>query len=104
MLVVNFEFENGATATLTMIAFSKDLCTRKTKIYGTLGSLEFDGSINSNQIVHSSFVTKKNNVIDCTDAVPLVKSNESVSETNKFIKLSGHGGSDEWLKILKCKT
>jgi len=83
-----------------MIAFSKDLCTRKTKIYGTLGSLEFDGSINSNQIIHSSFVTKKNNVIDCSDAVPLTRSentrDEIVQENNKLIKLSGHGGSDEW--------
>jgi hypothetical protein len=32
--IVNFEFENHATATLNMIAFSNDLCTRKTKIYG----------------------------------------------------------------------
>uniref|UniRef100_UPI00358F8EE2 uncharacterized oxidoreductase SP_1686-like isoform X3 n=1 Tax=Myxine glutinosa TaxID=7769 RepID=UPI00358F8EE2 len=33
--VVNMEFEEGATAALTMIAFSQKVCVRKTTIYGT---------------------------------------------------------------------
>lgn len=99
--VVNFEFENGATATLNMIAFSKDLCTRKTKIYGTLGSLEFDASVNSNQVTHSDFRNKKTSVIDCSDCVPIVINRiESSSIDNKAIKLSGHGGSDKWYKYI----
>lgn len=99
--VVNFEFENSATATLTMIAFSKDLCTRKTKVYGTLGSLEFDASNHSDRIIHSDFVTKKTSVIECSDAVPVILSSaiDSKIDNNKSIKLSGHGGSDEWFKI-----
>lgn len=33
--VTNFQFDNGATASLTMVAFSSRLCAREIKIYGT---------------------------------------------------------------------
>ena len=96
--IVNFEFESGATASLNMIAFSKDLCDRKTKIYGTLGSLEFDSSVNSNEIIYFDFRTKKSSVIDCSDSVPLkIERIETNQTENKAIKLNGHGGSDRWL-------
>jgi len=42
--IVNMEFEGGRTASFTMIAFSEDLCVRKTRVYGTHGQLECDGT------------------------------------------------------------
>ncbi|XP_050772137.1 uncharacterized protein LOC127030140 isoform X5 [Gopherus flavomarginatus] len=41
--VVNMEFEGGATAAFTMMAFTERLGTRKTTIYGTKGELFCDG-------------------------------------------------------------
>ncbi|KAK3098321.1 hypothetical protein FSP39_018390, partial [Pinctada imbricata] len=32
---VNMQFTGGSTATLTMVAFTKDLCNRKVRIFGT---------------------------------------------------------------------
>ena len=66
---------------------------------GTLGTLEFDGAKSSSQITHSSFMTKISTIIDCSDAVPISKT--KIGETalvskSSSIKLSGHGGSDEW--------
>ncbi|GIF10842.1 Gfo/Idh/MocA family protein [Actinoplanes teichomyceticus] len=41
--VVNFEFAGGATASLTMVAFSPSDGYRRTRIFGSHGSLEGDG-------------------------------------------------------------
>lgn len=41
--VVNMLFEEGKTASFSMIAFTKEVCTRKTRIFGTRGQLEGDG-------------------------------------------------------------
>jgi hypothetical protein len=38
--VVNMQFEGGATATLTMVAFTEGLCTRQVMIYGTKVCIE----------------------------------------------------------------
>ena len=43
--VVNVEFESGATANITMIAFSEVVCNRSTRIHGTRG--ELIGDMNS---------------------------------------------------------
>ena len=40
------EFDSGATVTITMNAFTKNLC-RETKICGTRGELRWDGSANN---------------------------------------------------------
>jgi hypothetical protein len=48
------EFEGGATATFSMIAFTEAVCQRKSKIFGTLGELECDEE--RNLIIHRSFV------------------------------------------------
>ena len=61
--VVNMQFANGATANLTMIAFSKDLCDRKTRIYGTKGELEWDSSVSPNEIWHFDFLSNKREAI-----------------------------------------
>ena len=37
--VVTMQFEGGATATLTMVAFTEKVCSRETKFYGTKVSL-----------------------------------------------------------------
>ncbi|CDU25884.1 uncharacterized protein SPSC_06055 [Sporisorium scitamineum] len=37
--VVNIEFETGATANITMVAFSEVVCNRSTRIHGTRGEL-----------------------------------------------------------------
>ena len=39
--VVIMNFDDNSIATLTMIAYSKNTCTRQTKIYGTKGDLFF---------------------------------------------------------------
>lgn len=33
--VTNFQFENGATCSLSMVAFTSRLCAREVKVYGT---------------------------------------------------------------------
>ena len=92
--VVNMIFDDSSTATLTMIAFSKDVCARKTKIYGTKGELDWDDSKTENKIVHYDFLTNKTQNIDYENAAPKF-SKGGLSGEN--IKLSGHGGSDYWL-------
>lgn len=37
--VVNIEFESGATANITMVAFTEVVCNRSTRIHGTRGEL-----------------------------------------------------------------
>ncbi|KAJ2333695.1 hypothetical protein GGH92_008537, partial [Coemansia sp. RSA 2673] len=41
--VVNMEFGDSRYASFNMVAFTKDICIRKTRIYGTLGELIGDG-------------------------------------------------------------
>jgi len=51
--VVNLQFEGGSTASFSMVAFTKEVCTRKTRIFGTRGQLEGDG----HEITVFNFVT-----------------------------------------------
>jgi predicted dehydrogenase len=95
--VVNMQFDNGSTATLTMIAFSKDTCVRKTKVYGTKGEVEWDDSRNPNQLVHYDFLTKKSNLVDCRLVSESDEELKKSERANKNIKLSGHSGTDYWL-------
>ncbi|RIA92448.1 hypothetical protein C1645_765106 [Glomus cerebriforme] len=76
--VVNMEFANGATATVTMVAFTEEICTRKTRIFGSLGELECDGM---DSISYYNFSTEKKELLRPTDII-------GASD------LSGHGGGD----------
>lgn len=94
--VVNMEFDDGSTASLTMIAFSKDICQRKTKIYGTKGELEWDDSLHPDKIAHYDFLSGQSSLVDCSSA-SFIQAAESPSldeNVKKLIKLSGHGGTD----------
>jgi predicted dehydrogenase len=77
--VVNLEFENGATASFTMIAFSQDVCVRRTRIFGTEGQLE---CLDGKRIVLQRF-GEPEQVVPFGTAPPG--------------SLSGHGGADFFL-------
>ena len=97
--IVAMEFNDGSTATMTMIATSKDTCARKTKIYGTRGQLDWDDSSETKVIEHYDFLSEKTSYIEYADAVPRIKKREEekTSSGNTNIKLTGHGGSDYFL-------
>uniref|UniRef100_H3A2N7 Zgc:154075 n=1 Tax=Latimeria chalumnae TaxID=7897 RepID=H3A2N7_LATCH len=42
-VVVNMEFEGGATVAFTMIAFTEKICERSTRVYGTKGDMNWAG-------------------------------------------------------------
>lgn len=95
-------FDDGSTASLTMIAFTKAQCARRTKIYGTKGELEWDDLISHDTINHFDFLTRQTNVISCSNARPNnardpEPTSTNTTQKNKHILLSGHGGSDYWL-------
>uniref|UniRef100_A0A0P4WKM8 Gfo/Idh/MocA-like oxidoreductase N-terminal domain-containing protein n=2 Tax=Scylla olivacea TaxID=85551 RepID=A0A0P4WKM8_SCYOL len=77
--VVNFEFVDGATASLTMVAFSEHSCKRKTEVYGTMGQLVWDES-KGLKVTHFDFATKTLKVHHC--------------EENEEATGWGHGGAD----------
>lgn len=71
--VVNMEFEDGATATLSMCGFTRDT-TRTVQIMGTKG--EIRGNMNENNISIYDFLTKQETVIHLNSST------------------EGHGGGD----------
>lgn len=78
--VVNMLFEGGGTASLTMTAFT-EATHRKTRIFGTKGMLEGDGSL----IRHFDFLT------DTWEEIKTEAGDHSI--------LGGHGGGD--LSLMK---
>ncbi|KAK4315239.1 hypothetical protein Pmani_013514 [Petrolisthes manimaculis] len=83
--VVNFEFLDGATATLTMVAFTKNLCTRKAEVYGTRGQLVWDEA-NGGHVQHYDFLTRTTtNIYPCNE------------DTQHVPDSWGHGGADFFL-------
>ncbi|CAG2189952.1 unnamed protein product [Mytilus edulis] len=76
--VVNMQFKNGATASMTMIAFTEAICDRKVTVFGTKGELQCHGAGHS--LVLYDFTRGDHDRIDTTA---------------KMMKgLSGHGGAD----------
>jgi hypothetical protein len=65
-----------------MVAFSEEICVRKTRIYGTMGEIECDGkSIRLVEFKDANLVPKK-----------IVPESEFT-----FSKMAGHGGGDWYL-------
>ena len=96
--VVIMNFDDNSIATLTMIAYSKNTCTRQTKIYGTKGELEWDDAVSSTNILHTDFLTNKKQIIDAKADTIFTHMPKSAIELNKNIaKLSGHGGKTKIL-------
>ncbi|PVV02939.1 hypothetical protein BB560_002594 [Smittium megazygosporum] len=79
--VVIFDFEGEKTASFSMIAFTEDLCIRKTKIYGSRGELISDGE---NLITVFDFETREKTVIHPFD----------LEEYKAFSDMFGHEGGD----------
>ena len=77
--VVNMMFEGGKTVSMSMVAFTKKLCVRQTKIFGTKGELVCD---EDSPITVYNFTTRKEETFEC-DLIP--------SETTT---MSGHGFAD----------
>jgi predicted dehydrogenase len=79
--VVNLQFANGVTASFTMIAFSADVCVRRTRLFGTHGQLEcLDGKC----IVLQNFTDK-------------VEQEIAFDKAPSGQRLQGHGGADFFL-------
>ncbi|XP_005941234.1 putative oxidoreductase YteT isoform X1 [Haplochromis burtoni] len=76
--VVNMEFEGGVTAAFSMVAFTEEICKRKTTIYGSKGEL----SCNGHEIHVFNFLTQKSR-----------KHTADYNITRQF-GMSGHGGAD----------
>ncbi|CAJ1085550.1 putative oxidoreductase YteT isoform X2 [Xyrichtys novacula] len=76
--VVNMEFEGGLTAALSMVAFTEEICQRKTAIYGSKGELSYDG----HEIRVFDFLTQR------------TTKHTALSNAPKNSGLSGHGGAD----------
>lgn len=54
--MVNMEFDNGATANMTMNAFTRNIC-RETRICGTKGELRWNGDADGGILIYD-FATK----------------------------------------------
>ncbi|KAI8772164.1 oxidoreductase YteT [Biomphalaria glabrata] len=76
--VVNFQYDDGATACFNMVAFTKRLCAREVKIYGTKGEIAFEDGWRDVQVF--DFLTQETTTYDVT------------SDHN--VSMGGHGGAD----------
>lgn len=80
--MVNMEFDSGATAVMTMNAFTSDM-RRETRICGTLGELRWDGS-SHRAIQVILFATEERKEIFSNQVSP-------------HCRIRGHGGADFFL-------
>ncbi|XP_074498784.1 putative oxidoreductase YteT [Sebastes fasciatus] len=76
--VVNMEFEGGLTAAFTMVAFSEEICDRKTTIFGSKGELSCDG----HEIRVFDFLTQR------------TTKHKPHDDTPRHFGMIGHGGAD----------
>ncbi|KAF3860245.1 hypothetical protein F7725_000500 [Dissostichus mawsoni] len=80
--VVNMEFEGGLTAAFSMVAFTEEICKRKTTIYGSKGELSCDGQ----EVRVFDFLTQRSTKHSPLSGAP-----------RRFMSMSGHGGADYYL-------
>ncbi|XP_041859599.1 putative oxidoreductase YteT isoform X2 [Melanotaenia boesemani] len=76
--VVNMEFEGGLTAAFSMVAFTEEICQRKTTIYGSKGELSYNG----HEIRVFDFLTQRST------------QHTASSDACRNFGMSGHGGAD----------
>ncbi|XP_049437261.1 uncharacterized protein zgc:154075 isoform X3 [Epinephelus fuscoguttatus] len=76
--VVNMEFEGGLTAAFSMVAFTEEICNRKTTIYGSKGELSYD----SREIRVFDFLTQRSTTHTARNDAP------------KHFGIHGHSGAD----------
>uniref|UniRef100_A0A3Q0SZI4 Zgc:154075 n=1 Tax=Amphilophus citrinellus TaxID=61819 RepID=A0A3Q0SZI4_AMPCI len=76
--VVNMQFEGGLTAAFSMVAFTEEICQRKTTIYGSKGELYYNGR----EIRVFDFLTQR-----------ATKHTADTNTPGQFF-MSGHGGAD----------
>ncbi|XP_060913020.1 uncharacterized protein zgc:154075 [Labrus mixtus] len=76
--VVNMEFEGGVTAAFSMVAFTEEICKRKTTIHGSKGELSYNG----HEVNVFDFLTQRSTKHTAPNNVP------------KHFGMSGHGGAD----------
>ncbi|XP_059189626.1 putative oxidoreductase YteT isoform X2 [Centropristis striata] len=76
--VVNMEFEGGLTAAFSMVAFTEEICKRKTTIYGSKGELSCD----RHEVRVFDFLTQRSTKHTANNNVPMAFST------------SGHGVAD----------
>jgi predicted dehydrogenase len=82
--VVQIQFNNGTTCSFTMVAFTKEICERNTRIHGTVGQIELKG----NHLTHTNFLTGNVEIIDFNDMT-----REEAPKTS----LAKHGYADYYL-------
>ncbi|XP_034065222.1 uncharacterized protein zgc:154075 isoform X1 [Gymnodraco acuticeps] len=80
--VVNMEFEGGLTAAFSMVAFTEEICKRKTTICGSKGELSCDG----HEVRVFDFLTQRSTKHSPLSGAP-----------RRFMSMSGHGGADYYL-------
>nr|XP_040049185.1 putative oxidoreductase YteT [Gasterosteus aculeatus aculeatus] len=76
--VVNMEFEGGLTAAFSMVAFTEEICKRKTTIYGSKGELSCDG----HEVHVFDFLSQRST------------KHKAHNDSPKVFGMSGHGGAD----------
>ncbi|KAK9515541.1 hypothetical protein VZT92_026181 [Zoarces viviparus] len=76
--VVNMEFEGGLTAAFSMVAFTEEICKRKTTIYGSKGELSCDG----HEVHVFDFLTQRST------------KHKAHNDAPRNFGMSGHGGAD----------
>ncbi|KAI3357291.1 hypothetical protein L3Q82_015739, partial [Scortum barcoo] len=76
--VVNMEFEGGLTAAFSMVAFTEEICMRKTTIYGSKGELSYNG----HEVRVFDFTTQR------------ATKHTAHSNAPRHYGMGGHGGAD----------
>ncbi|KAJ8257646.1 hypothetical protein GJAV_G00188130 [Gymnothorax javanicus] len=76
--VVNMEFEGGITAAFSMVAFTEEICKRKTTVYGSKGELHYDGRV----VRVFNFLTQTASEHKASSAIP------------GHFNMQGHGAAD----------
>jgi predicted dehydrogenase len=100
--IVNFAFEQGQTASFTMIACTEKTCARQTSVYGSKGQIECDGDetvkwVDFNTGKSRSFRPLRGEGLHSTDSEGEATSNKESVDVGRLV---GHHGADFFL--MRC--